>query len=57
MKIKKIEKKLALNKITVSELANDQLDAAKGGWNTITWCWCGTVGLTCGQVSECICEW
>ncbi len=60
MKTKKFSKKLTLNKITVSELTTNNLDAARGGFQEtkVTWCTicgCTDVDLSCMNLTACIC--
>jgi natural product precursor len=53
MKAKKLNKKLKLNKVTISNLGRDAMSPIKGGGVTLT-CTCGTsVGPDCTDDPEC----
>ncbi len=55
MKQKKINKKLSINKETVSNLASDAMAGIKGGAYTVLWTcgWDCNTDLTCGRETLC----
>ncbi|MCP5045945.1 MAG: rSAM-modified peptide [bacterium] len=57
MKVKKLRKKLSLNKETVTHLQTHQLKAIKGGACTCANTGCNTnIFIGCGGVTDCGCR-